>query len=86
MVRRHVEQLEVGEVVLDLAAAVHLKAEVGKDGVDLAHDLRGDVQPAAADGAARQRDIDDVFGEAAFQGGLALIAPGPIRRLRATPP
>ena len=33
------EQLEVGLVVLDLAAAVDLEAHVGEDGVDLAHDL-----------------------------------------------
>ena len=36
VVRRHVEQLEIGQVVLDLPAAVDLETEVGENGVDVA--------------------------------------------------
>ena len=35
MVRRHVEQLEVVVVGLDIAGAVDLEAHLGQDGVDL---------------------------------------------------
>ena len=36
VVRRHVEQFEVGQIVFDFPAAIDLKAQVGEDGHDLA--------------------------------------------------
>ena len=72
VVRRHVEQLEVGLVVLDLAAAVNLEAQVGEDGGDVAQGLRGDVQPAARQRPARQRHVERLGRQAAFEGACLL--------------
>ncbi len=76
VVRRHVEQFEVGQVVLDLPAAVNLEAEVGEDGVNLPQGLGGDVQAAAAHRPAGQRHVEVVGRQAAGQGFLFLPGQG----------
>ena len=54
------------QVVLDLAAAKNLEAQVGEDAVDLPHRLCGDVQPAALHRPARQRHVERIGGQASL--------------------
>ena len=79
VVRRHVEQFEVRLVVLDLAAAVDLEAQVGEDGVDLAHDLGGDVQPARRHRPAGQRHVERVRRRGWRAAAVSLSAAPPAR-------
>ena len=53
VVRRDVEHLEVGEVVLDLRALVDDEPELAEDLGDLAHRLDARVEAAATDRPAR---------------------------------
>ena len=70
MVRRHVEQLEVVLVRLDLAAPVNLETQIGEDGVDLAQGLRRQVEPAARHRPAGQRHVQRLLRQGLFQGAL----------------
>ncbi len=63
MVRRHVEQLEVRQVVLNLAAAVDLEPQVGKRGIDGAQRLSRNMEPAHRRAAAGQRYIKCIRAE-----------------------
>ena len=65
-------------VVLDLAGAVHLEAQVGEDGVDLPQDLRGGVQPAARPRPAGQRHVERVGGQARLQRRLLRLGEPPL--------
>ncbi len=67
VVRRDVEQREVGLVVLDVAAAVDLKAHLRPDVVELAQHLRGRMQPADRTRATGQRHVDLAAFEVARQ-------------------
>src|ERR1039458_9275216 len=55
--RRHVEELEVVQVVLDLGACYPLVAEEGEDVLYLAHQLRQRVLVAPAKGSARVAEV-----------------------------
>jgi len=61
VVRRDVEQREVGVVILHVAAAEDLKAHLRPDRIYLAQRLGGRVQPANRDAAARQRHVERAF-------------------------
>jgi hypothetical protein len=73
VVGRDVEHLEVGEVVLDLRALVDHEPELAEDLGDLAHRLDARVEAAAADLAARRRDIDRLGRQATGQGGATEV-------------
>ena len=60
MVRRKVEQLKVGHVVLDLAAAQDLEPQIAEDVIDLAQGLGADVQGAEILWASRQAHVEGV--------------------------
>ncbi len=81
MMGRHVEELEVRQVVLNLAAAVDLEAHVGEDGPDGAQGLRGGMQPAAAYRTPRQRDIERLRRQAFLEQLLLLLAKGLFMRV-----
>ena len=68
MVRRHVEQLEVGQIVFDFAAAINLETHIGEDAGDAPYRLRGGVQPAARQRSTRQRHVERFGGQAALEG------------------
>ena len=70
VIRRDVEHLEVGDVVLDLGALVGDEPELLEDRGDLAHRLDARVERAAADRPAGRRDVDRLGGQA----GLELAA------------
>ena len=58
MVRRNVEQREIGVVVFDIPAAIDLKAHIRPDGVEVAQHLRRRMQPADRMRTTRQGHID----------------------------
>lgn len=67
MMRRHIEEFEIGQIIFNVAAAVNLKPEIGKGARDESHHLRGNMQPAAANRSARKRDIEAIRLETAFK-------------------
>ncbi len=80
MPRREVERREVVVGGLDLAAVDDLVAEPEEDVLDLAPDLRDQVEVAAPRSVARKGDVDDVLGEAPVE--LAALERGAsLRRL-----
>src|SRR4029079_13499503 len=84
VIGRDVQQLEVGEVVLDLGALVDHEPELGEDPGDLGHRLDARVQGATANGPARRRDVDDLRPEARVELCRAQdLAPGADGRLDA---
>ena len=60
---------------LDLAAVDDLVAEPEEDVLDLAADLRDQVQVAARARLARQRDVDDLLGQPAVELGALELGP-----------
>ena len=67
VVRRDVEHLEVGPVVLDLRALVGHEPELLEDLGDLAHRLDARMERAAPDRPAGRGDVDGFGGEASIE-------------------
>ena len=66
---RKVEAVEVVADGLDLPTVDHLVAETEEDRLDLPTDLRDQVAVAPGDRLARERDVEDILGQRAIQGG-----------------
>ena len=76
MVGGEVERVEVVVRRLDLAAVDDLVAQPEEDVLDLAADLRDQMQVAAGPRLARERDVEDVLGSACGRGRPARARTG----------
>ena len=81
---REVERVEVVARGLDLAAVDDRVAEPEEDVLDLAADLRDEVEPAARDRRPRHRHVDRLLAQAAVElGAPQLLLAAVDRRLEA---
>ena len=79
MFRRHVEGLEIVEVVFHFRAGSDVEAQLAEDAADLFHHQGGGVQRTAPGGAAGQGGVEALEGlgfAGRFQGGLAGVEQG----------
>src|SRR2546423_7540991 len=70
MIGRHVQQLKIVQIALDLAAVENLKSHVAKDRRNLAQRLRTGMHMPQAHGHARERHVDTLLRQRTGQLGL----------------